>query len=381
MNRLTTASRLGLTGAALLLGACGKKPDATAGVATVDDSTITVTEAQRARIQTAPVASQSFLPTIATTGTVNFNGDKSTAVIPAISGPVSRILVQPGDIVHPGQVLAFVVSPDFAGYVAEFRKAEAAWHNAQRIVTLDEKLFANDALARADLDQARSDLSTAAADRESALLQLGSLGIDSASIEAIRQGKAVPGAQAAIRSPIAGTVVEKLITQGQLLQAGSGPAFTVADLSSVWVMGNVFETMIASVSNGDLVMITTDVSSDSFPGRVDNVAALVDPTSKATQVRILVPNPKRILRQNMLVHVVVKSSRRMTGIVIPVDAVLRDDDNLPFVYLTAGALKFTRHRITLGRRTGESYEITEGLAVGDTVVTDGALFLEGSSAP
>ena len=355
---------------------CGRKPAEEAVAGTANDSSITVSEAQRGQIVTAKVAPQFFNPVIVTTGTVNFNGDKSTAVIPAISGPVSRTLVEPGDAVQPGQPLALVASPDFAADVAAYRKAETAWRNAQRIATLNEKLFASDALPRAQLDQSRSDLAAAEADREAALQQLSSLGIDSASIDAIRQGRQVPGGQAAIRAPIAGTVVEKLINPGQLLSAGSSPAFTIADLSTVWVMGNVFESMIGSVFRGDPVTITTDVSSDSFPGRVDNVGALVDPASKATEVRIVVPNPKRILKQNMLVHVSIRSSKPRQGIVIPVSAVLRDDDNLPFVYLDVGGNHYNRRRITLGNRAGDLYEVTDGLKAGDTVVTQGALFLQ-----
>ena len=141
-------------------------------------------------------------------------------------------------------------------------------------------------------------------------------------------------------------------------------------------MGNVFESMIGSVFRGDPVTITTDVSSDSFPGRVDNVGALVDPASKATEVRIVVPNPKRILKQNMLVHVSIRSSKPRQGIVIPVSAVLRDDDNLPFVYLDVGGNHYNRRRITLGNRAGDLYEVTDGLKAGDTVVTQGALFLQ-----
>jgi membrane fusion protein, heavy metal efflux system len=377
MIRLTSRRSMALVVAAgVTLAACGHKPDSEAAASTSNDSSITVTAAQRGQIQTEKVARQSFSPTIVTTGTVNFNGDRSTSVIPAISGPVSRILVEPGDSVRPGQPLAMVASPDFAADVAAYRKAETAWHNAQRIATLDEKLFANDALARTQLDQAQSDLGAAEADRDAALLQLGALGIDSASIEAIRQGRQVPGGQAAVRTPIAGVVVEKLINPGQLLQAGSAPAFTIADLSTVWVMGNVFESMIGSVFKGDPVMITTDASSDSFPGRVDNVGAVVDPASKATEVRIVVPNPKRVLKQNMLVHVAIRSSRPRSGIIIPVSAVLRDDDNLPFVYLDVGGNRFNRRRISLGNRTGDVYEVTAGLELGATVVTQGALFLQ-----
>jgi membrane fusion protein, heavy metal efflux system len=340
------------------------------------DSTIAISQQQRPQIETMPVARRSYTMPVTTTGTVNFNGDRSTSVIPAISGPVSSIMVQPGDQVRAGQPLALVSSPDFAAAVAGFRKAETTWHNSQRIATLDEKLFANDALARSELDQARSDLAAADADRQAALLQLSALGIDSASVEAIRLGQKVPGAAAAIRAPIAGVVVEKFISPGQLLQAGGSPAFTIADLSTVWVMGNVFESAIGSVIKGDPVIVTTRASSDSFVGRVDYVGAIEDAASKATPVRILVPNPLHVLKQNMLVDVTIRSARSRQGIVIPVSAVLRDDDDLPFVYLDAGSDHFNRRRITLGNRSGDEYEVTAGLAPGDLLVTRGALFLQ-----
>lgn len=344
------------------------------------DSAISITAAQRGQIRTEPVAQNAFSPEMVERGIVNFNGDKSTSVIPAISGSVSRLLVNPGDSVVAGQALALVASPDFAAAVATFRKAEAALRNAQRIVTMDEKLFANDALARAELDQARSDLTSADADREAAVQQLSAIGIDSASIDAIRAGKLVAGAQPAVRAPISGIVVERLITQGQLLQAGGSPAFTIADLSSVWVMANVFEGDIGAIVKGEPVTVATGVSSDIFHGTVDNVSALVDPTSKATQVRLLVSNPKRVLRQNMLVDVTIRGSKSRTGITVPVSAVLRDDDNLPFVYLDAGNSRFKRRRITLGDRVADRYIVAEGLVVGDVVVTQGALFLQEAGA-
>jgi membrane fusion protein, heavy metal efflux system len=270
-----------------------------------------------------------------------------------------------------------VASPDFAAAVSGYRKAEAAYRNAQRIATLDEKLFSNDALARSDLDQARSDLASAVADRDAGVQQLYALGVDSASVDAIRDGRQAAGATSAIRAPISGVVVERLITPGQLLQAGSTPTFTIADLSSVWVIGSVFQGDISSVQVGSPAMITTmDAASDSFPGRVSYVGAEVDPDSKAAAVRIVVPNRRGVLRGNMLVRVEIRGTRPRQGIVIPVSAVLRDNDNLPYVYLDAGHDQFSRRRITLGGRSGDRYEVLAGLDPGENVVTHGALYLD-----
>ncbi len=360
-----------------VLAGCGHKaPPAEAATNAVDTNTVTVTEAQRGQITTEAVARHRFVPEIATTGTVTWDGDRSTQVISSLSGPVQRLLVNLGDSVAPGQQLATVVSPDFATALADYRKAEAGWRNARRIANLDEKLFANDALARADLDQAHSDLSQAVADRDAAVAQLAALGLDSTVVASLADSGVMKPPAPAIRAPIGGTVVERLITPGQLLQAGATPAFTIADLSTMWVMANVFEGDVSGIAKGAPAMITVPAAGDSFPGRVDYVGAEVDPASKATAVRIVVPNRGHQLRANMLVNVDIRQSAPRVGVTIPVSAVMRDDQNLPFVFVTAGPTRFLRRRITLGARSGDSYEVNDGLAPGDTVVTQGALYLE-----
>ena len=370
---------LGLAGCSH--GADAREAADAAGGGARPDGMVALDSAQRRQIRTETLAPSAFTASIVTTGTVAFNGDRSTQVLAPISGPVSHIFVSPGAEVGRGQALARVASPDFAVAVADFRKAEASWRNAQRIATLDEQLFANDAIARRDLDQARTDLAGAAADRDAAISQMQSLGVDSASIAALREGRTVSGAEAAIRAPIAGTLVERLITPGQLLQAGTTPCFTIADLSTVWVLANVFESDLAAAAKGEAAVVTTDASPDSFPGRVDYVAALVDPATKATAVRILVPNRGHVLKRDMLVRVTIHALRARTGLLVPVSAVLRDDENLPFVFVARGGGSYARQRVDLGGRVGDRYEITSGLLAGARVVTEGALFLEGAGAP
>ncbi len=97
-----------------------------------------------------------------------------------------------------------------------------------------------------------------------------------------------------IRSPIAGTVVEKLITPGELLEAGTTPCFTVADLSRVWVMAQIFGSDLASVSVGDPAEVVTGIGANDFSGTVDNISALVDPDTRSVVVRVVVENPRRL---------------------------------------------------------------------------------------
>jgi cobalt-zinc-cadmium efflux system membrane fusion protein len=289
--------------------------------------------------------------------------------------------VQPGASVSRGASLATVSSPDFAAAIGDYRKAVSTATNLQRIADQDVQLFKTDALSRRDLEQAQTDADAAVADRESALEQIRALGIDPSLVEGgagsgAASSASIPGV---IRAPISGTVVERLITPGQLLQAGSTPAFTIADLSTVWVMANVFESDLASVHKGERVTVTGDVSSTPFEGTVDYVGALVDPSTRATSVRVLVRNRNDLLKRDMYVNVSIQGDRPRDGLLIPTDAVLRDDENLPFVFVASGQApktQYARRRVVLGSRVGDKYEITSGLRVGDQVVAQGALFLQ-----
>jgi len=339
---------------------------------------VTVPSEQLERLHVEPVTQTSFRPTIQVTGTAQFNADVSTQVIPPISGPVMRILEDVGSEVHRGQALALVSSPDFATTIADFRKAQAAFAQAKRVADQDEQLWKNDAIAKRDLEQAQTDAAAAAADRDAALQQLRALGVDEASIAALRDGKDIPELQGAIRAPIEGTVVERLINPGQLLQAGSTAAFTVANLATMWVQANVFESDLASVQIGDRADVTTTASPSPFVGKVTYIAALVDPATKATAVRVVVPNTRRLLKKDMYVQVTIHGSRERAGLLIPVTSVLRDDDNLPFVFVQTGTggNTFGRRQITNGSRVGDRYEVTARLKAGERIISEGALFVQ-----
>lgn len=179
-----------------------------------------------------------------------------------------------------------------------------------------------------------------------------------------------------IRSPIDGTVVEKLISEGQLLQAGSTPCFTVADLSTVWVMTNVYANDMRNVAVGELADVITDAAAAPIPGRVDYVASLVDPGTKAVTVRVVAPNNNHVLRKDMFVRVQIKGATEVRGILIPESALVRDEQNLPYVYVAAPGGTFARRSITIGSHLPGSYEVLSGLTAGDQVVAEGSLFLE-----
>lgn len=357
--------------AVLLLASCG-------GNEKQSPSEQTSTAQNKAKpvqgVHTQVVTQTSFQKTIDTTGTVAFNQNRSTQVLSPISGPVSRILVNIGSRVGAGEALALVSSPDFAGAVSALRKAEATARNARRIADLDQQLFKNDAIARRDYEQAQTDAANAEADREAAVQQLRSLGVGEKTIADIRENRPVENLGGVIRSPIGGTVVEKLISPGQLLQS-STPCFTVADLSSVWVLANVFEADLGAVHVGDTADVLTG-SGQTLTGRVDYIAAIVDPNTRAVPVRLDVPNPGEVLKRDLYVHVRLHSRQTAQGILVPVSAVLRDDQNLPFVFVAKPDGTFERRRVDLGARYGDGQEVRSGLTAGESIVVEGGLFLQ-----
>ncbi|HKI85932.1 MAG TPA: efflux RND transporter periplasmic adaptor subunit [Thermoanaerobaculia bacterium] len=368
---------IALLPAAVLATACSRASDpaATAPAGSKAEG-ITITAAQKARIHTVNLEPTEYRRTVETTGTVAFDADQSTQVVAPISGPVARLLVDVGARVRRGQPMAEVASPDFAADVSAYRKGSADAANARRIADLDKKLFANGGLSRRELEQAETDATAAEADRDAALEALRSLGVDQKTLDDLVAGKAVGRNYALLRSPLAGTVVERMITPGQLLQAGSTTCFTVANLSKMWVMANVFTRDLADVKVGDPADVITETAPQPVPGKVSYIAAVVDPQTRAVAVRIVADNPGGALKKDLYVKVRIHSSTEHRGLLAPVSAVLRDDENLPFVYLARNGNNYFRRRIDLGSRVGDSFEVLSGLTPEDKVVVEGGLFLK-----
>jgi len=355
---------------------CSAKIDSTPQTAAVTASNVTLTSAQRQNIHLYTVEPTQFRRAIEATGAVDFDNDHSTSVLAPFSGPVSRLLVSLGSQVKEGDPLAVVDSPDFATAISSYRKAIASAQTNRRLADLDKDLGEHHGVSQREAQQAETDAANAEADRESARQTLVSLKVPAQTIKDIQDGRPISRLEAIIRSPIAGTVVEKLITPGQLLQAGTTACFTVADLSSVWVMAQVFGADLASVSPGDPSEVETGIGSEHFSGTVDNISALVNPDTRSALVRLVVKNPGGVLKKQMYVRVLIQSRQQATGLLVPVAAILRDDENLPFVYLAKSDGSFERQHVSLGYRAGDQYDIADGLHAGDKIVVEGGIFVQ-----
>jgi cobalt-zinc-cadmium efflux system membrane fusion protein len=365
-----------IAAALITLGGCSPDSDNGSQGQGAPARNVMLTPAQIQHIRLYTLAPARFHKTVETTGVVDFDNEHATSVLAPFSGPVSRLLVSPGDQVKKGTALAVIDSADFAAAVGAYRKALAVAQTARKLADMDEDLAAHNGVSQREASQAESDAVSAESDREAALQGLVSLGVDPQTIAGVRRGRPTSRIDAVIHSPISGTLVEKLVTPGQLLQAGVTPCFTVADLSRVWVMAQVFDSDLSSVAVGDRAEVLTAASPNGFSGSVTNIAALVNPDTRSVQARVVVNNAGGLLKKQMYVRVRIESQRESTGILVPVTAILRDDDNLPFVYVAQRDGSFARQHVTLGYRTGEQNEVVAGLRAGDRIVVDGAIFIQ-----
>ena len=332
----------------------------------------TVPPEQMAHIHVVTVTPVRLDRTLRLTGAVAYNAFQTTPIISQAGGPVSRIVVSPGDHVRSGQPMLYVTSPDYSLLSAAFMKARTAFDLAEKNSKRAGDLYAHHAIAEKDLQQAESDRNQAQADLEASAATLRILGIrDPDSLSGHALSPEIP-----LLAPIEGEVVERLVSPGQLLQPGATQCFTISDMSSVWVLVNVYEKDLADVRVGDTVAVQSDAYPDVFHGRISYVAPALDPNTRTAQARIVTPNPGQKLKKDMYVTAIVSAGSIPNALALPDAAVLRDTENLPFVYVEAGANQFARRQVKLGLSQGGRTQITDGLTAGEHVVDDGGIFLQ-----
>ncbi|MEP6643537.1 MAG: efflux RND transporter periplasmic adaptor subunit [Acidobacteriaceae bacterium] len=377
-NRGHRPAPLVMLGLAALLAVCGcertnskggeVKSEADSGSAQF----FTVPEDQRSHLQIVTVQPTTLTRTLRLTGAVAYNSFRTTPVISQVSGPVSRVLVVPGQKVSHGQAMLYVASPDYSQLRANFLKAKDANSLAQKSYTRAQDLYQHHAISEQNLEQAQSASVQAGSDLISAEAALKVMGVsDPESLI-----KAPPSFEVPVKAPIAGEVVEQLVSAGQLLQPGNTQCFTISDTSTVWVLVNVYQKDLPYVRVGDQVTITTDAYPDVFKGKISYVAASVDASTRTLQARIETANPAKKLKKDMFVVASVSTGKIENAVAVPDSAVLRDSENQPFVYAEVSTNQYGRRGITAGESINGQTQITSGLKSGDRVVGNGSLFLQ-----
>lgn len=332
----------------------------------------TIPQDQMSHVQVVTVQPSKLTRTLRLTGAVAYNAFKTTPVISQVGGPVTRILIVPGQHVTEGQPMLEVTSPDYSQLLDAYLKADDSFRLADKNYARAKDLYDHHAIAERDLQQAESDRTQAQADRNAAEQGMQILGIKNPADLAT----APSSAQIPVLAPISGEVVERLVSPGQVIQAGQTQAFTISDMSTVWVLANVYQADLAYVHDGDDVTVTTDAYPDTFHGKISYVSPALDPNTRTLQARVVVDNKGEKLKRDMYCTVLVTAGTISNAIAVPDAAVLRDDENQPFVYLAASNNQFGRRQVDIGQSQNGQTQITKGLSAGDRVVGNGSLFLQ-----
>jgi cobalt-zinc-cadmium efflux system membrane fusion protein len=364
----------------LFLVGCGNQRNAEGGLARetplVLPAFFAVPGAQLAHLKITPVRRGTWSTTVHTTGTVDWDADHTTQAITQVSGPIVRILVDTGASVKAGDPLLYVSSPDVANAISAYKKARNREELARRALRRAQELFDHGAIAQKDLESAQADANDAATDAQNSLQALKIFGVTKQELDqAERQGVAI-NPELAVFSPIAGVVVQKLVSPGLLIQAGQTACFTLSDVSTVWVQGHIFDRDLPAVRTRDPVEETNASFPQTFHGTVAYIGALVDPATRTTSVRIVTRNPGGLLKKDMFVDAIVHTRTQRNILSVPVSAVLRNEQNEPLVYVQVQPDKFAQRLVTIGAQQNDEMEIRSGLKEGENIVSEGSLFLQ-----
>ena len=332
----------------------------------------TIPQDQMSHIQVLAVQPTILARSLRLTGAVAYNSFRTTPVITQVSGPVSRVVVVPGQKVTQGDPMLYVASPDYSQLRTNFLKAKSAYSLAQMAFARAQDLYQHHAIAEQTLEQAESAEVQASGDLVAAQAALKVMGV----IDPDALVKAPPSFEVPVKAPIGGLVVEQDVSAGQLIQPGTTQCFMISDVSTVWVLVNVYQKDLPYVRVGDQVAIQTDTYPEVFHGRIAYVAASLDPSTRTLQARIETNNPGEKLKKDMYVTAIVNAGKLQNTIALPDGAILRDSENQPFVYVETSANQFGRRTVTLGESLNGQTEITSGLKPGDQVIGDGSVFVQ-----
>jgi cobalt-zinc-cadmium efflux system membrane fusion protein len=327
---------------------------------------------QMSHIQIYTIAQAPLERVLRFSGAVAYNAYTTTPVITQVGGPVSRVVVTPGEHVTAGQPLLYVASPDYSQTRSAYIKARDAFQLADKFYKRAQDLYSHQAIAQADVEQAESNRTQAQADLQSSEQAIRVLGIPNP--ESVLT--APPAAELPLLAPLAGEIVERLCSPGELLQAGGTQCFTLSDMNSVWVLVNVYQNDIAYVHVGEDVTIDNETYPGVIRGKIQYVAPALDPATRTLQARIEASNPGERLKKDMYVTAEVRAGTIPNALAAPDAAILRDTENMPYVYLQTGSNQFARRMVTIGDSKGGKTQILSGLQAGDKIVGDGSLFLQ-----
>jgi cobalt-zinc-cadmium efflux system membrane fusion protein len=348
-----------------------------ATVGPLPDVIIALTEEaiKRAGIVSATVESRPMVSMLRLPAVVEANAYKQVTVTPLLSGRITRVLVDLGAHVRQGQSMATVFSPELAEAQTRFIGASAEFEAHERELARTEKLVQIGSASRQELERIHAEHTAQRTTVQSARSRLELLGMSDKAIDGLTTGKSVI-ANTDVPAPIAGVVTERLGNPGLNVDP-SAKLFTVVDLSTVWIVANLYEKDFSRVRVGDRAAIVSSAYPDvTLKGSVGYIDPQVSPQTRTAKLRIEVPNPRQELRLGMLAEVQVEAADQTPATVVPKSAVQTIADR-SFVYLPKrdAPTQFVEREVRLGAPSGDRIQVLSGLTPGEQVVADGSFFL------
>lgn len=345
---------------------------------------------QLAALKVVSVTRARFRAEHVTDGKIAINADRTTPVFSPYSGRVTQVLAKPGDFVKQGQPLLAMQASEFVQGQSDLLAAQAALATAQSQLSLAQTaekrkhaLFDAKAGSKQDWEQSQNDLAAAqSAHRtsEAALAavrnRLKILGKTDAEIEALGRAEKMD-AVAYVLAPITGTITDKQVGPGQYLQAGaSSPAYTVGDLSTVWLIANVRETDAPNVRKGQTVEVRAlALPERAFTARITYVAPSIDPATRRLAVRAEVPNADGLLKPEMFARFSIISGGEASAPAVPESGVIYEGSDAR-VWIVGDDGTLALRNIHGGRSANGLLEVLDGVKPGEKVVASGALFID-----
>jgi cobalt-zinc-cadmium efflux system membrane fusion protein len=295
---------------------------------------------------------------------IAFDDRRVAALGPPVQGRVAHVDVVLGDHVEKGAPLLTIHAPDIAAALAQVSETRTGRQLAERNYERSSTLVQQGAGSESDRMTADAALQQAKSEEERARSALEALGGAHGSSDYV------------LRSPIAGNVVERNVTVGSEVSTGQDQALiTIADLSTIWVIADVYEQDLARVHVGDPATVDVfAIPGREFSGKITYLSNTVDATTRVARARIELPNPDFALRPGMFANVHARGLCDGAA-EIPLSAVLARRDQF-FVFVRDGAGVYAQREVRPGEQRGQHVAILSGLHVGEPVVTEGAILLD-----
>jgi len=352
-------------------GSKAKSPQVKAAAQT-DPSIITVEEALGKQLTVGRVESRDLAVSLQVPARVEVDASRVARVGSPVSGRITKLLVLEGRSVQRGETLATLHSTDLSDTQFSFVKAFSQQKLAEQAAGRAEQLVKADVFGRAELERRQAELLQASTEAAAFRTQLRGLGMTDATIKALESDRKL-NAEYPILSSISGTVLERNVTLGQIVQPAE-KAFLVADLSNVWLVADVPEQEASRIYAGMRVsVVVPSLPDQQLGGRLDYVAPIVDPGTRTVQVRMNLPNSRGLYKPSMLASMVfLDRTERKT--VVPATAVVRQEDK-DYVFIQLAANRFILRPVTLGSDSGEDRVLESGVGPEEKIVLDGAFHL------